>query len=221
MDKKTLLVHGLSGSGKDTQVGKLMDEFPGEYGNIGTGVMFRELYAAGDPDGIEAQKKWGVGLFVEDELTYKMLGKWVKKYNPEITWIFVSVVRSEKQIAMFDTLLEQKGRKLDLFIHFKLSAEAAVERLSARRVCSGCKENYHLKYKAPKSEGVCDKCGSELIQREDDQPEKIRNRVAEYERTISPILEEYESRGILVEIDAAPAIDEIYKEFREVVRGEV
>lgn len=219
--KKTILIHGLSGSGKDTQVTKLINDFPGEYENIGTGVMFRELYKAGDPDGIEAQKKWGAGLFVEDELTYKLLGKWVGKYDPEKIWIFVSVVRAEKQIEMFDKLLEENGRKLDKFIHFKLSADEAVERLSARRVCSSCQENYHLKFKPPKVEGICDKCAGELIQRDDDQPEKIRNRVAEYERTIAPILEEYGKRGILVEIDASPTIDEIYEEFKPVMRGEV
>ena len=125
---------------------------------------------------------------------------------------FVSVVRDSGQIKMFDSVLESVERRLDTFIHFTLTQEAAIERLSLRRVCPYCDTTYHLKYKREKIEGYCDKCGTKLLQREDDQPDKIISRMNEYNRTINPILNVYRERGILIEIDATPSIEEIHRE---------
>src|SRR5690606_34562070 len=142
---KTFLFHGPSGSGKDTQVEMIQKEFQVE--RIATGEMFRKLYETGDPDAIEAHKLWGDGHFVGDELTYKMLDKWVEKFDVSKPWICVSVVRSAGQISMFDDLLSKHSRDLDGFIHFTLSSEAAIERLSLRTICPNCQATFHSKYK--------------------------------------------------------------------------
>ncbi len=207
---KTVLFHGPSGSGKDTQVDLLVEKY--EFENIGTGNMFRTMYAQGDVEAIKAHGYWSKGLFVPNELTYSMLNRWVKQFNPEKDWAFVSVVRDPGQVPMFDKVLENIDRKLDYFIHFKLSEEAAIERMALRWVCSRCDATYHEKFKKEKVKGYCDKCGTMLIQREDDQPERIKLRLMEYNRTIGPILEAYSSRGVLVEIDASPSIEDIHKE---------
>ena len=205
---KTILFHGPSGSGKDTQVELLVAKY--DFVNIGTGEMFRTMYKEGDVEGNKAYLYWSKGKFVPNDLVYSMLNKWVKRFETDKHWAFVSVVRDPGQIEMFDKLLEENGRELDYFVHFTLSEEHAIERMSLRRVCPYCDTTYHIKYKREKVEGYCDKCGMKLVQREDDLPEKIALRLKEYNRTITPILETYKQRGMLVEIDATPSIEEIH-----------
>ncbi len=210
---KTLLFHGPSGSGKDTQVNILVKEYG--FLNIGTGDMFRTMYDEGEERAVEAHKYWSAGNWVPNELTYDMFSDWLKRFDLTKDLIFVSTVRDIGQIKLFDDALAKNNRKLDSFVHFKLSEKNAIDRLSLRTICSKCSEPYHPKWKKEKKTGICDKCGGKLIQREDDREEKIIERLEEYSRTISPILEEYRKRGILIEIDAAPSIEVVHNEIVE------
>ena len=207
---KTVLFHGPSGSGKDTQVELLAKDY--NFENIGTGKMLRQMYSQGDIDAIKAHEYWGKGKWVPDDLIYKMLKKWVKQFKDDKNWAFVSVVRSAGQIPLFEEVLQNVQRDLDCFIHFKLSEEEAVKRLSLRWVCTNCGMTYHEKYKREKVKGYCDKCGTKLRQREDDSPDRIKVRMREYDRTIKPILKHFQKKGVLIEIDASPSIEEIHKE---------
>lgn len=210
MKMKTILFHGPSGSGKDTQVELLVEKF--EIEKIGTGDMFRQMYSEGDIDAIEAYEYWHVGKFVPNDLTYKMFSKWLAKFNQEKDWILVSVVRDIGQVPLLDELLAQYGRKVDVFLHLKLSEEMAIERRTLRWTCPRCSATYHKKYKKEKVEGYCDKCGMKLIQREDDTVDRTKSLFDEYQRTITPILTEYSNRGIVKEVDASPSIEEIHQE---------
>ena len=205
---KTLLFHGPSGSGKDTQVNILVEKY--NFINIGTGDMFRTTYAEGDEKGVKAHEYWGKGKFVPNDLVYEMFPDWLKRFDLTKNIVFVSTVRDVGQIPFFDEALSKIDRKLDQFVHFKLSEKDAIERLSLRTICEKCSEPYHPKFKKERVGGICDKCGGKLVQREDDKPEKIRERLEEYNRTIEPILEEYKKRGILLEIDASPSIEEVH-----------
>ena len=206
---KTILFHGPSGCGKDTQVELLVNKY--NFENIGTGEMFRRTYADGKIDGIKAFEYWSKGKFVPNELTYSMLKQWVLQFDQDKNWAFVSVVRDSGQIPMFEEVLTSVNRELDAFVHFTLSEEAAIERMSLRWVCSRCDSTYHTKYKKEKVEGYCDKCGTKLSQREDDQPERIKMRLMEYNRTIEPISRYFREKNLLIEIDASPSIEEIHK----------
>lgn len=146
-----------------------------------------------------------------------MFPKWLDRFDNTKHWALVSVVREVGQIEYLDKLLQQKNRKLDMFIHFTLSPETAIERMSVRTYCPSCGMTFHPKFKKEKVQGICDKCNTKLIQRDDDKPEKIRERLREYNRTIEPILDTYRTRGILVEVDAAPSIEEIHKEILEIL----
>jgi adenylate kinase len=141
-----------------------------------------------------------------------MLNKWLKRFDSKKSWAFVSVVRDVGQIPLFDELLENSGRKLDAFVHFLLPEEIALERMSLRMVCSYCESTYHEKYKPEAVKGYCDKCGTKLTHREDDEPDKIRFRLQEYRRTVAPIVSKYKERGLLIEIDASPSIESIHTE---------
>jgi adenylate kinase len=206
---KTIQVLGPSGSGKDTQIDKLAEKF--DYQKIGTGDMFRALYEEKDPDGVEAYKYWSEGKWVPDELVYKMFAKWIEKYDSDKPWIFSQVVRTVPQVELFDKLLEKFDRSLDLVIYFSLSREAAIERMSLRRYCPECGEEYHLKYLPPKNDEKCDNDGTKLETREDDNPEAIVQRLEEFKNKTRPVLDVYGDRGILIEIDASPSIDEIHE----------
>lgn len=210
---QTVLFIGPSGSGKDTQVDFLVKE--NEFENIGTGEMFRKMYEQGDLDGIKAHQFWSSGKFVPNDLTYRMFSKWVKQFDETKSWAFVGVVRDPNQIILLDGLLKENNRKLDKVVHFTLSEESAIERMSLRRVCTNCGSTYHEKYKPEKVSGYCDKCGMILARREDDQPERIKLRLREYNNTIQPILNQYTERGVLVEIDASPSIDQIHNEVKK------
>jgi len=214
---RTILFHGPSGCGKDTQVEFLVKNF--NFENIGTGQMIRKLFEENDKDALVATKEYtSKGLFVPNSLVYKeMFPKWLKRFDGKKNWAFVSVVRDVGQVELFDNLLKTQGRELDLFIHFVLSADIAIERMSLRKYCPKCGATYHPKFKKEQEEGKCDLCGTALTQRDDDQPQKIISRLEEYNRTIHPILKVYEERGLLVEVDATPSIEEIHKEIIKIL----
>jgi adenylate kinase len=211
----TILIHGPAGSGKDTQAKLLSSKF--DFQVIGTGEMFRKMYSEGDIDAIRARESWSKGFWVPNNLTYKMFEKWIKRFDSTKDWVFVSVVREIGQIPMFDQLLEKQQRTLDKFLYFQLDEKTSVERLSLRRVCNNCDAIYHAKFKKEKIDGYCDKCGTLLSQREDDKEHKIKQRLMEDRRTIEPVVEEYKKRGLYVEIDASPSIEDIHKEVIEVL----
>lgn len=205
----TILVLGPSGSGKDTQIDLLAEKCG--YENIGTGEMFREEYEKKSKVGIKAHKYWGKGLWVPDDMVYELFAEYMKKFDADNPWIFSQVVRTPGQVPLFDVLLENYGRSLDKVIYFSLSDDAAIERMSLRRHCPVCGREYHLKYKKPKNDEVCDDDGTKLVAREDDNPEAILSRLNEFQEKVLPIVEIYLDRGILIEIDASPSIQEIHK----------
>lgn len=212
----TILFLGPSGSGKDTQIDKIIDECGGE--NIGTGDMFRALYEEGTEEGKEAHDYWVNGIWVPDDLVYKLFSRWLEKFDSSQKWFLSQVVRTTPQVPLLDDLLGKFGRKLDLVIHFALSKEKAIERMSLRRVCPKCEKEYHLECNKPSVEGKCDVCGVDLVTRSDDQPAAIAQRIEEYENKVRPVLDIYKERGILVELDAGPSIDEIHNEVMEIFK---
>lgn len=208
---KTMQVLGFSGSGKDTQIDKL-SELCG-YEKISTGKMFREEYERGTEMGLKAFEYWGKGKWNPDEMVYEMFPGYLKQFDPRKPWIFSQVTRSVNQISLFDELLAKYDRKLEKVVYFFLSEEVAIERMSLRRMCPKCgDDHYHLKFVPPRSGKLCDKCSVELVKRPDDEPRKIRSRIREFHRTVDAVVDVYRKRGILIEIDASPSIEEIHQE---------
>lgn len=207
---KTMLFLGPSGSGKDTQAQLLADLC--DFQVIGTGEMFRDKKILNSDIGQEAYGYWGKGVWVPDDIVYKLFVDWLKRYDNGKGWILSQVVRTVPQIPLLDNLLEQEfSRKIDRVIYFSLSAEAAIERMSLRRHCPKCGQEYHLKYKKPRNDEVCDNDGTKLIARDDDTEAAILSRLNEFETKVRPVLDVYRKRGILEEFDAAPSIDDIHK----------
>jgi adenylate kinase len=216
---KTFLIHGPAGCGKDTQVDLIIEKHP-TFQKIGTGEMFRTMLLQKSPlhpEADDAHEYWSQGKPVPSVLTYSMLEYWLRhKFDPTRDWFFVSTVRAPEQVQLLDELLQIFDRKLDKFIHLTLPEEEVVKRLSARKYCPKCQTTYHLIYKKPLTEGICDKDGEKLITREDDQPAKIKTRFKEqYAETIDEIEALYDARNLMIKIDARPSIEVINQEIIE------
>lgn len=214
---KTYLFHGQAGAGKDTQVEKLLAKFPTKFERIATGEMFRKLNEEGDPYAVELYKKIEAGVWPNPEETYTLLEKWFERFDNKKDWLLVSVARYAEQIPYLDNALKKYDRKLDKVIHFTLSEDEAMKRLAGRKICPKDQSTYHPIFKPEKVEGKCDLCGGDLIVRDDDKPESIKKRFEQYEKSITPYVEEYMKRGILVEIDAGPSIEEIHEKVVDVL----
>lgn len=212
---KTYLVHGPSGSGKDTQLDLLEQKM--DFERIATGEMFRTLKAEGHEEFKELFDLIESGGLPNTKQTYDLLREYIKRFDPNKNWIFVGAVRRLNQTAAFEDLLKELGRELDAFIHFKLSNDAAVERLSLRWTCPKCETTFHEKFKPEKVKGKCDNDGETLYKREDDHPGAVRRRLDWYNEDIQPILDYYAEEGKLIEVDASGTIEEIQKEFLTVL----
>ncbi|HEQ65312.1 MAG TPA: adenylate kinase [bacterium] len=214
---KTVLFIGPSGSGKDTQSNILVEKYPREFEQITTGDVLRIMHQLRITEGEEAYSYLVKGKWVPNRLMYRLLSKWLHLFGENESWLLIGAVREEEQVDMLDEVLKEHNRKLDKVIHFTLDAETVVERLKNRKSCPLCGKIYHSVYNPEKEEGKCDDDGNNLIVREDDNPAAIRVRLQEYERTIKPILEKYNERGILVNIDASRRIEEINEEVEKVL----
>jgi adenylate kinase len=209
MNLKTVIFHGPSGSGKDTQLDLLAKEIG--FVRIGSSDVMRDLRSEEHELAKIADEYGKQGKLYPDEIIYGMLDVWLKRLDPDSRWFFVSPVRRSTQINLFEELISKHWRKLDLFVHFQLSEEAAIERMSNRRFCPSCNTTYHKLYKKEEKEGYCNNDNEKLIQRDDDKPEAIKTRLSWYNDDIEPILEEYDKRGLLLNIDASPSINEIHE----------
>lgn len=208
---------GPPGSGKGTRakmIGKM-------YGVpvIATGDMLREVVAEGTEMGRLAEGYMNRGELVRDDVVIAIVEERLGRPDLDKGFVLDGFPRSVRQAEALDRILEEKGAELDTVMIVTAKPETIVARLSLRRSCPKCGAVYHLRDKPPKATGVCDECGTELIQREDDKEEIIRHRLEVYERQTFPILERYERMGKVREISGELEIDEITGEIRRVLEG--
>ena len=193
-----IMMLGAQGTGKGTVAG-LISESVG-IPQISTGDIFRKNINEGTPLGIEANKYISTGELVPDEITVPMV-------EDRLTWddakngvILDGFPRTIEQAEKLDKILEKSGKKIDLVVNLVTPKEEIIDRMITRRVCTNpeCKTTYNIKLNPPAKEGICDKCGAELKQREDDSdPEAIAKRLEIYEEKTSPLVEYYKNKGVL------------------------
>jgi adenylate kinase len=200
-----IVMLGPPGSGKGTQA-HIISELYG-VPVITTGDMLREAAANGTQYGRIADGYMSRGELVPDEIVNGVVGERLGRSDLENGFILDGFPRSTPQAEFLDSYLEEHGLKLDYVIHVTLDDEAIVKRLSNRRSCPSCGEVYHLVSKPPREEGVCDKCGSELVLRDDDRPSVIRNRLEVYREKTQPLLDRYRDKGIIREVPGDHPID--------------
>ena len=193
-----IIMLGAQGTGKGTVAG-IISEQTGMV-QISTGDIFRKNISEKTPLGIEADKYISKGELVPDEITIPMVEDRLTWEDAQNGVILDGFPRNIAQAEKLDEMLAKKGNKIDLVINLVTPKEEIIERMITRRVCTNqdCKAIYNIKLNPPKVEGICDKCGAPLKQREDDSdPEAIKRRLEIYEEKTSPLVEYYKNKGVL------------------------
>ena len=192
-----IVLLGAPGSGKGT-VGKILAENL-KLAHISTGDLFRENLKNETELGKEAKVYMDKGELVPDELTVRMLEKRMEEADVENGAILDGFPRTEKQAVVLEEFLKEKNKKIDIAVELELSDEEIIDRIVKRRTCTNkhCREIYNLEFKPPIQDGICDKCGSELIQREDDNEETVKNRLKNYHEISDGLINFYKNKDVL------------------------
>ncbi|MCW2368161.1 adenylate kinase [Sphingobium sp. B11D3D] len=203
-----IILLGPPGAGKGTQAQRLVAARG--MVQLSTGDMLRAAVKAGTPVGLKAKAVMDAGELVSDEIVSGIIGEALDQLAPDVGVIFDGYPRTAAQAESLDALLGARNRQLDHVIELAVDEDALVDRITGRFTCASCGEGYHDRYKTPKVEGVCDRCGStEFKRRPDDNEETVRTRMAEYRAKTAPILPIYEERNIVSRVDGMADIDEV------------
>jgi adenylate kinase len=208
---------GPPGAGKGTQARDLAQEWGVLH--LATGDMLREAVAVGSPLGREAKGYMDQGALVPDDVIIRMMGERLGRADAERGFILDGFPRTIAQAEALSQLLKDLGQTLDTVVYFDVSEPELLRRLTGRRVCRKCGHTYHLVSNPPKRPGVCDACGGELYQREDDAEATVRNRLEVYRRQTSPLLDYYRQRHMLTTVSGEGAVAAIRDAIRAAATG--
>ena len=189
---------GPPGAGKGTQARDLAQEWGVLH--LATGDMLREAVAAGSPLGREAKRYMDQGALVPDDVIIRMMAERLSVADAGRGFILDGFPRTTAQAEALSRLLKDLGQSLDTVVYFDVSEPELLRRLTGRLVCRACGHSYHLTFNPPKRAGVCDACGGELYQRDDDGEATVRNRLEVYRRQTAPLLDYYRQRNILTTV---------------------
>nr|MDT0661051.1 adenylate kinase [Micromonospora sp. DSM 115978] len=202
-----LVLVGPPGAGKGTQA-----EFIAAHlavPKISTGDIFRANVSQGTPLGVEAKRYMDAGKLVPDEVTINMVRGRLAEPDAAEGFLLDGFPRTTPQAAALDKLLADLGTALDLVLELVVDDDEVIRRLSGRRTCRGCGKIWHVEFDAPSTEGVCDRCGADLFQRDDDKAETIAERLREYADKTAPLVDYYGAQGKLVGIDATGPVEDV------------
>ncbi len=215
MSELDLILLGPPGAGKGTQAERLRDDFQVPF--ISTGEMLRANVRDGTELGREAKKYMSEGELVPDDVILAMVGERLRAEDARDGGILDGFPRTLAQARALDKLLAELRRRVTAALLIDVPDEEVVRRLSGRRVCVKGGHNYHVEFDPPKHEGVCDQDGSRLVQREDDQPDVIRNRLRVYHAETEPVARYYDEHGLMRRIDGTRGPAEVHDHIRAVI----
>jgi len=202
-----LVLVGPPGAGKGTQAQYVAVHL--SVPQISTGDIFRANVGQGTPLGLEAKKYMNAGDLVPDEITINMVRNRLAEDDAAKGFLLDGFPRTVPQALELDNILADLGTRLDVVLELVVDDDEVVRRLSGRRTCRGCKRIWHVDFDPPTVNGICDACGGELFQRDDDNAATIQNRLSVYAASTAPLVAFYAERGMLVGIDATGPIDDI------------
>ncbi len=203
-----IIMLGAPGAGKGTQA-KLIAE---KYGipHISTGDIFRANIKAGTDLGKEAKEYMDKGQLVPDELTVRILLDRVGKDDCKNGYVLDGFPRTIPQAQVLDNEVAKLGDKIDYAIDVDVPDENIIRRMSGRRACLKCGATYHIEHVPPKKEGICDVCGSELVLRDDDKPETVKERLSVYHKQTQPLIDHYSRFNILRTVDGTQDVQVVF-----------
>ncbi|MGZ9587251.1 adenylate kinase [Paenibacillus marinisediminis] len=212
-----ILFMGPPGAGKGTQAERIVTEFG--IPHISTGDAFRAAMREGTPIGLKAKEYIDQGLLVPDDVTVGVVRERLAQPDCNTGFLLDGFPRTLAQAEALDEMLVSMGRKLDHVINLSVDRELLLARLTGRRICKSCGATYHVIFNPPQQEGVCDKCQGDLYQRSDDSEEKVGTRLDEYINKTAPLLDYYEAKGLLRQVDGEKEIDTVTSEVVSLLRG--
>ena len=202
-----ILLMGPPGAGKGTQAANLVREFG--IPHISTGDMFRAAVKEGTELGREAKACMDAGKLVPDEVTIGIVRERLAKDDCRRGFILDGFPRTVEQAKALDGIMAELGLKISRTLNISVPSSDLVERAVGRRICKKCGATYHVKFNPTKAEGICDECGGELYQRDDDSAETMKSRLSVYEAQTRPLIEYYQKSGVYTEIDGRQEIDRV------------
>jgi adenylate kinase len=214
-----LVLLGPPGAGKGTQA-KRLEETRG-LKQLSTGDMLRAAVAAGTPLGLQAKQVMEAGKLVRDDLIVAMIAERIGEPDCAKGFILDGFPRTLQQAEALDVMLAARGiGGIDRVIEIAVDEPALIERIAGRFACAKCGAGYHDKFKQPKTQGVCDRCGGkEFLRRPDDRAEAVATRLTAYRQQTAPILPYYRSRGQLTTVDGMAAPDEVARQIDRALKG--
>jgi len=213
-----LILLGAPGAGKGTQAVFLSQEFG--LPHVASGDLFREAQNKGTELGLMAKSYMERGQLVPDSVTIKLILERIAAPDCAKGFILDGFPRSLEQAKALDATLVKLKKAIDKAIYIKVSDEELMRRLSGRWICKGCQAPYHMVSSPPKVKGKCDRCGGELYQRMDDTAETVRKRLDVYFAQTTPLIDYYQARGQLLEVNGEQGIDEVRKGLITALRRE-
>ncbi|MCR4597136.1 MAG: adenylate kinase [Lachnospiraceae bacterium] len=203
-----IIMLGAPGAGKGTQAKMIADR----YGipHVSTGDIFRANIKNGTELGKQAKAYMDKGELVPDELTVKILLDRVAQADCKNGYVLDGFPRTIPQAEVLDKELGRLGESIDYAIDVDVPDENIVKRMGGRRACVTCGATYHIEHVPPKKEGICDNCGGELILRDDDKPETVQNRLNVYHTQTQPLIDFYNAKGVLREVDGTKDMMEVF-----------
>lgn len=212
-----LVLMGLPGAGKGTQAEKIVHK----YGipHISTGDMFRAAIKNETELGLKAKSFMDKGELVPDEVTIGIVRERLSKDDCEKGFLLDGFPRTVAQADALENILADLNKKIDYVINIDVDQSILMERLTGRRICKVCGATYHLVFNPPAKEGVCDRCGGELYQRADDNEATVQNRLDVNIKQTKPLLDFYETKGYLRNIDGQQDIDKVFSDVDVLLGG--
>ncbi|EJD5652951.1 adenylate kinase [Staphylococcus pseudintermedius] len=212
-----IILMGLPGAGKGTQASEIIKKYP--IPHISTGDMFRKAIKDETELGKEAKSYMDRGELVPDEVTVGIVKERISEDDAKKGFLLDGFPRTIEQAEALNSILEELGRTIDAVVNIEVPEEELMNRLTGRRICETCGTTYHLVFNPPKVEGICDIDGGKLYQREDDNPETVANRLEVNVKQSKPILEFYNQKGLLKNIDGSKHIDEVRSDVIEILES--
>lgn len=203
-----IIMLGAPGAGKGTQAKMIAEKY--QVPHVSTGDIFRANIKNGTELGMEAKKYMDQGLLVPDELTVKILLDRVAADDCKNGYVLDGFPRTIPQAEVLDKALAELNESIDYAINVDVPDENIVKRMSGRRACVTCGATYHIEHVPPKQEGICDKCNSQLILRDDDKPETVLNRLKVYHEQTQPLIDFYDAKGVLKSVDGTVDMQDVF-----------
>lgn len=215
MARLDLILLGPPGAGKGTQASRIVSD----YGipHVSTGDILRAAVKNRTAMGVEAKKYMDAGELVPDEVVIGIVKERLEEPDTTNGFLMDGFPRTIPQAEALDESLRELGRSITRTLAILVDEEELVRRLTGRRICRNCQTPYHVVFDPPRQEGVCDKCGGELYQREDDSEATVRNRLSVYREQTEPLIDYYDRQGVLVRVDGEKPPDEVYQDLREAI----